>query len=225
MSNAGKIIELRQLIARHLSAPSPRRNGGTPTGVEALDEALEGGLTSGGMVELVCPEKIVGGSSVMLAMLRHLARAGRWAALIDGRDSFDPQSAGAAVLAHLLWIRCRTADEALRAADLLLRDGNLPLVFLDLRDNAAAELRKTPSTTWYRFQRMLEPTALTLLVLTPRALVPCAQARLELSSSFGLEALEAEPSELLRAVRVEARQRRGFGKSVAFQEPEYARVG
>jgi len=222
MSHTGKIIELRGLIARHLSAPPRRCEGGVRTGVEALDKALDGGLAPGGMVELVCPEKIVGGSSVMLAMLRHLAGAGRWSALIDGRDTFDPQHAGAAVLAHLLWIRCRKAEEALRAADLLLRDGNLPLVFLDLRDNSAAELRKTPSTTWYRFQRMLEPTALALLVLTPRALVPCAQARLQLSSSLGIEALDAEPAELLRAVRVEALQRRSLR---AWEEPAYAQAG
>ena len=222
MSHAGKIIELRELLARHISAPPVRRDCGTPTGVETVDQALDGGLTPGVIVELVCPAKSVGGSSLMLAMLRHLAGAGRWSALIDGRDTFDPQNAGATVLAHLLWIRCRKAEEALRAADLLLRDGNLPLVFLDLRDNSPAELRKTPGTTWYRFQRMLEPTALALLVLTPRALVPCAQARLQLSSSLGIEALDAEPAELLRSVRVEALQRRSIG---AWDEPAYAQAG
>ena len=194
------------------------------TGIESVDQALEGGLVPGGMVELLCPPQSTGGSSLIVGILKHLAREGRWAALIDGHDSFDPQSAGAALLAHLLWVRCHKTDEALRAADLLLRDANLPLVFLDLRDNSPTELRKIPSSTWYRFQRMLEPTALALLVLTPRALVPCAEARLELTSHFGLEALDCETNELLRGLQVNALQRRSPGTQREWSEPAYARA-
>lgn len=220
MSHAGKIIELRHLIARHASAPPLRRTSALVTGIDALDQALAGGLVTGGMVELVCPHHTIGGSSLMLAILRQL---GRSSALIDGHDTFDPQSAGADVLAHLLWIRCRKTAEAIRAADLLLRDGNLPLVFLDLRENSSFELRKMPGSTWYRFQRMLEPTAVALLVLTPRPLVPCARARLELRSSFDLRTLDMEPAELLRALRLDSIHIRGI-TPVAGEERTYAQA-
>ena len=43
-------------------------------------------------------------------------------ALVDARDAFDPISAEAAgvKLKHLLWVRCKTVDQALRATDLLI---------------------------------------------------------------------------------------------------------
>ena len=73
-------------------------------------------------IDAVVPVKPLG-----RALLRHATRERRWSALIDGHDQFDPQSAGSSALSGLLWIRCHTATEAMRSADLLLRDGNLPL--------------------------------------------------------------------------------------------------
>lgn len=221
MAAAAKIIELRDLIARHASAPPPRPGSGLLTGLAAFDQALAGGLLPGSVVELVCPPHTSGGSSLMVAILRQLARS---AALIDGRDTFDPQSAGPEVLTHLLWIRCRKMTEAIRAADLLLRDANLSLIFLDLRDQVPFELRKLPGSTWYRFQRLLEPTAVTLLVLTPQPLVPCARARLEMRSVFDLRALEMPAAELARALRIEPVQLRG-GRPLAGEEKVYAHAG
>ncbi|MEO8352189.1 MAG: hypothetical protein ABI680_10705, partial [Chthoniobacteraceae bacterium] len=197
MPSSAKIIELRQLIQRHLTAPPVRQVAPLGTSVPPLDAALEGGLLRGGIVELVCPRPSSGGTLLMHAILRGLAGQGCWSALIDGRDSFDPQTAGPGVLAHLLWVRCHTVAEAIRAADLLLRDGNLPLILLDLHDHSARELHQTPSSTWYRFQRVLEPSSTALLVLTPRATVPCAGVRLELQKTFSLPALEREAGELL----------------------------
>jgi hypothetical protein len=60
---------------------------------------------------------------------------GKKAALIDGADAFEPAGIEPADLRQLLWVPCRKATEAIRAADLLLRDGNLPVVLLDLRLN------------------------------------------------------------------------------------------
>ena len=50
----------------------------------------------------------------------------------------------------------RNALDAVKAVDLLLRDGNFPLVVLDLVLNDSAELRKIPQTNWYRLQRLVE---------------------------------------------------------------------
>ena len=79
--------------------------------------------------------------------------------------------------------------EAVKAADLLLRDGNFPLVILDLVLNAAEELRKIPQTTWYRLQRLVEPVPTALLVLTRDRIVSSTQRKLVLENSWTLEDL------------------------------------
>jgi hypothetical protein len=218
MAQNPKIIQLRDLIQRHLSAPVARPAACLETGVRVLDEALAGGLPKGGFIEIVSSAPGLGGSSLLLSLLRQAAGQHRWSALIDGRDSFDPASAGEAVLAGLLWIRCRTAAEAMRSADLLLRDGNLPLVVLDLRDNPDAELRRIPDPQWYRLQRALEPTATAALAFTSRAMIPCAQARLLLTSHLSLDALESEQEAIVRTLRFElSRQRASHNPEVFAQ--------
>jgi hypothetical protein len=218
MAQNPKIIQLRDLIQRHLSAPPARRAARLETGVAVLDEALEGGLPKGALVEIVCAAPGMGGSSLLLTVLRQAAAQHRWSALIDGRDAFDPASAGEAVLAGLLWIRCRAAAEAMRSADLLLHDGNLPLVVLDLRDNPDAELRRIPDPQWYRLQRALEPTATAALAFTPRAMIPCAQARLLLTNHLGLDALECEQDAIVRALGLELTRERTAHSSEAFAQ-------
>jgi hypothetical protein len=208
MSKAGKIIELRALIQRHQQAPPMRRDGQLATGVSQLDTLLDGGLCKGGIVELVSERWSSGGTSLLLAILRHAALQQRWSALIDGSDSFDPQGAGPEVLANLLWIRCRGAAEAMRSADLLLRDGNLPLIFLDLRGNGGTELRKIPDPTWYRLQRAIEPTSSTMIALTPRVLIASAHARLIVEGHFDLQALHREPAENLREIKLRVTRKR-----------------
>jgi hypothetical protein len=199
-----KLAELRAAIARHQSAPLRISAGLLETGLSPLDIPLSGGLPKGGMVELVCPTHRVGGSTMMASLLRYRAARDQWSALIDGSDQFDVQSAGATALSRLLWIRCRTAKEAFRAADLLLRDANLPLILFDIRGCPDQELRKVPATTWYRFQRILEPTSVALLALTPSPQIPCVLMRLEVDSTFGLEAMEEESESLVTRCHVSA---------------------
>jgi hypothetical protein len=204
----GKIIELQALIQRHLSTPVTRHDERLPTGVAKLDAALDGGLKKGTILELVSRRFSTGGTSLLHAIFRNAAEQGRWSALIDGNDSFDPQTAGSTVLSSLLWIRCRKVEEAVRSADLLLRDGNLPLIFLDLRSNHAAELRKVPDTTWFRLQRALEPTFATLIALTPRPLIASAHVRLAIDAQFDLSALERTSEENLGATRLQLLRKR-----------------
>ena len=111
-------------------------------------------------------------------------------ALIDGRDSFDPCALGNSILRQLLWVRCAKALEAVKAADLLLRDGNFPLVIVDLILNSPEELRKIPQTTWYRLQRLVESVPTACLVLTRYEMVSSAQLKLVLENSWNLEILE-----------------------------------
>jgi hypothetical protein len=97
---------------------------------------------------------------------------------------------GNSCLRHLLWARCTKPIEAIKAADLLLRDGNFPLVILDLVLNAAEELRKIPSTSWYRLQRLVEPTSTALLIVSRRSMVGSAQIKLVLENAWALPTFE-----------------------------------
>ena len=132
-------------------------------------------------------------------------------ALIDGRDSFDPCAVANSILRQLLWVRCTKALEAVKAADLLLRDGNFPLVIVDLILNSPEELRKIPQTTWYRLQRLVESVPTACLVLTRYEMVSSAQLKLVLENSWNLETLEKQ--EAISQLRINVK--RSHLKSVA----------
>ena len=78
----------------------------------------------------------------------------------------------------------------MKAADLLLRDGNFPLLIVDLVLNAPDELRKIPQTNWYRLQRLVEVLPTACLVLTRYEMVSSAQLKLVLENSWNLQILE-----------------------------------
>ena len=88
----------------------------------------------------------------------------------------------------------QSAQEAVKAADLLLRDGNFPLVILDLVLNAPEELRKIPQTNWYRLQRLVEAAPAAFLVLTRASMISSAQLKLTLDNAWRLADLEQEDS-------------------------------
>jgi len=134
---------------------------------------------------------------LLVSFLASARKSNSFVALIDGRNSFDPSEVSEQTLARLLWVRCQTAAEALKAADLILRDGNLPLAILDLRSNPADELRKIPATTWFRFQRVVEPTSVALAVLTSRSIVNGARLKLTVAARFTLDAFDRRQTDLL----------------------------
>jgi RecA DNA recombination protein len=63
-------------------------------------------------------------------------------------------------------------EQALRSTDLLLQSGGFGLVAVDFADVPFPAVRRIPLTSWFRFQRAVEPTPTVLLVLTEK---PCAQ--------------------------------------------------
>jgi hypothetical protein len=191
-----KIVDLKKLLAErfpHEPSPAPERLN---TGLRVFDETLNGGLTKGAITELTSAPPNAGSASLIAALLKAAARDRYFVALIDGCDSFDPQSVGAAILPHLLWVRCRKAAEAMQAADLLLRDGNFPLVILDLMLNPAEELRKIPQTNWYRLQRLVEPAPTAFLALTRGNMISSARWKLILENRWRLLQLDSEATEL-----------------------------
>jgi recA bacterial DNA recombination protein len=201
MAASAKIIDLRKLLAERFPRAPLTAAAHVSTGLDFVDKAMGGGLPRGVITELISSRISAGSAS----LVRHLIHAGYrdnyFVALIDGRDSFDPSGLDNASLRHLLWVRCSDASEAIKAADLLLRDGNFPLVIVDLVLNAPEELRKIPQTNWYRLQRLVELAPVACLVLTRYQMVASAHLKLLLENSWNLETSEThDPVSLLRVV-------------------------
>jgi hypothetical protein len=190
MPMSGKIIDLRNLLANRF--PRAPKSVGTRliTGLAFFDQSVGGGLPKGAITELITPPRSAGSASLVHAFIHGAYRDKYFVALIDGRDSFDPCALGNSILRQLLWVRCTKALEAVKAADLLLRDGNFPLLIVDLIFNSPGELRKIPQTTWYRLQRLVESVPTACLVLTRYEMVSSAQLKLVLENSWNLETLE-----------------------------------
>lgn len=192
MAASSKLIDLRKLLAERYPQLQPTAAAQLASGFPELDRSLGGGFPKGAITELSSAGISAGSALLIYRLLQSAHEQRTFLVLIDGRDSFDPQPLGNLILRNLLWIRCRKTIEAVKAADLLLRDGNFPLVVLDLVLNAAAELRKIPQTTWYRLQRLVEPTATALLVLTRQSIISSAQLKLALENRWRLADLQGE---------------------------------
>jgi hypothetical protein len=202
MAASGKVVDLRNLLAERFPRAPASAQGRLITGLSFLDQTIGGGLPKGAVTELISPQVSAGSASLIHALIQNASGTAVPAvgptgilsavALIDGHDSFDPQPLGNASLRHLLWVRCNKAFEAIKAADLLLRDGNFPLVIVDLVLNPPAELRKIPQTSWYRLQRLVEPTSAICLVLTRQSMVDSAQLKIVLENLWTLETFEKD---------------------------------
>jgi hypothetical protein len=108
----------------------------------------------------------------------------------------------------LLWTRCHHAWEAIKTADLTIRDGNIPLVILLLTLNSTSELRKIPATAWHRLQLLAEKSAVTVLVFSSHAQVGCARLRLSVSGAFPLAKLHRCRAELISKLNLQVERRR-----------------
>ena len=160
------LAALRLLLTERFPQAAPRPAAVLSTGVAAIDDIASGGLPVGGITEVVSLAPSSGGQLLISGLLASTRARRMRAALVDARDAFDPQSHEPPLLQHLVWVRSRTLDEAMHAADILVRDANLALVMLDLRGLEVRALRRVPTTTWYRLQRALERTDMAMVVFT-----------------------------------------------------------
>lgn len=189
---AAKIVDLRKFLAERFPHPPSVTNCQLSTGLNFFDATSGGGLPKGAITEVISPQ-ISGGSASLIHKLIRNARSGRYfVALIDGQDSFDPQTLEPECLRQLLWVRCTKTAEAVKAADLLLRDGNFSLVIVDLHFNPAIELRKIPQTSWYRLQRLVESASTACLVLTRHSLIGSAQLKIVLENPWSWQSSVTE---------------------------------
>jgi hypothetical protein len=207
MPAAAQIIDLRRVLAERFPKAHAGRSAtardGVPAGMASLDSLLGGGWPRGQVSELVTGDRGSGATQVLHRMLERVAADGGFLAWVDGSDSFDVDAADPASLERLLWVRCTDSGQAIQAADLLLRDRNIPLVVLDLGWNPAAQLRRIPSTVWHRFGRLVEHNGATRLVVAPHPLVGSPACRVRLRSRLTVDALHHGPAAVSLRIRCE----------------------
>ena len=191
-----------QEIRRQLREKFPAAHGSTGVS-EPPDEAPKSIFEIATFPQGAISEIIGAGLSLWIAGL--LARPEEFAefpkfVLVDGGDHFDPASHTAAACSQLLWVRCSKAQEALKATDLLVRDGNVPFVMLDLGGLPVPSLRSIPASAWWRLKQLCETGACRLVVLASSPLVPCASLRLALSTHLTLHDFDLPGNEILSRV-------------------------
>lgn len=191
-----------------------------PTGIDAADRLLDGGLPVGAISEIVGSASS-GRTSLALAFLARRTAEGRVCAWVDVHDTLDPESAAAngVHLKQLLWVRCRDKepeperntrrtfrsegmpwtrlDQALRATDLLLQAGGFAAIALDLGETAPEHGYRIPLATWFRFRHAADRTRCSLVLLCQAAF----------AQSSAAVALECSP---LRAIAAGETVLRGF---------------
>jgi len=160
----------------HARVPAPR----IATGLGDLDALLGGGIPRGALTELV-GRPSSGRTTLACTFLRAATAIRALAVCIDLPDAFDPIHAEAAgvALARLLWIRPRTAREALQATEHVLDADGFAVVLLDLDDGRAHH--GIASAVWLRLARAALRTRTALVVLgTSAAAGTFASLRLEI---------------------------------------------
>ena len=201
------VIALRDhLRAKFPAAHADRAAGAAPhaTGIPCLDAA---GLAKGALTEIVGQRPGCGVALLIHALLERETAVREVTALVDGSDAFDPWSAAPQALERLLWARCTSPLQAVKAADLLLRDGNVPLVLLDLQLHAPRQAARIPAHAWHRLRFLAEQGGVALCVFTPCELVPCARARVRLDHVFTLEDLHRPRPELIAGLQARTLRR------------------
>ncbi|MCB1227473.1 MAG: hypothetical protein KDK99_16770 [Verrucomicrobiales bacterium] len=150
-------------------------------------------LVPGRLLEIASPLSAGAG----LLMQHFIASAPGPCALVDAGDGFDPEGLPARLLAKLLWVRCLQLETAIKAADLLLRDGNLTTLIVDLRLQTARDLLRQPSSVWHRLRLLAEKSRVATGIFTPARVVSCAARRWHLEPRLTLPQLE-ESRDLLQ---------------------------
>ncbi len=205
-----KVLELRRMVEERYPVVYRKWSSNLESGVPGIDEVLGGGLPRYGLSEIVAEAPSVGGQLALLALLQGAERTRVYSVLVDGSDTFDPETAGEALIRSLLWVRCGRTEEAMQAVDILARDRNFPLVLLDLRWNAQRGLHRIAGNVWYRLQRVVEQSSTTLVVFTSRPMVVSAEVRLKLTKGFRMESCEAVRNSLYAIPEGEILRYRGW---------------
>lgn len=165
------------------------------TGVPCLDAI---GISAGGICEIVSSCESSGAGLLLVSLLGGENEAARQpVALVDAADAFNPVSVTDAALEQLLWVRCRAVHQAVQATDLLLRDGNISRVLLDLQWCPPREVRGIHAPVWHRLRMLAEKSGAALCAFTPFQTVPCARSRLLLETPQPMASLHQDRDQIL----------------------------
>ncbi|MEP6669845.1 MAG: hypothetical protein ABJF10_11865 [Chthoniobacter sp.] len=217
-ANIISLAAIRETLAAHFPEAIPLPVRHWATGWAEID-ALEGGVPHNAVTELCGPAAC--GGFFLHQVLASLQERRELAALVDGGHSFDPGSHDAGAFSRLLTVFCKTAEQSVKVTDLLLRDGNLPLVLLDLQMVPLRGLGRIPSSTWHRFQRLVERSGTALVVMTPQPIVEAARLRITLRAGWSLAALKRPRRELFEHIQAQVYRR---GKQVTPMEELHSRI-
>ena len=211
--------DFESLLGGHLDWQSRRLPELAATGVAAIDAAT-GGLPRGCLTEIFGPASS-GRTSLLHSILAEATGRGEVCALVDAEDAFDPQSAAAAGvrLERLLWVRCGGAEQALRAADLLIQGGGLGVVAMDFGDTPAGSVRRISLTSWFRLRRAVEHTPAVLVTVARQSNArTCASLMLECGPPGAEWNGALVTSRLLLGMRVQvARRKPGRAVTARFE--------
>ena len=179
--------------AAHLQTPQLH-----PPQTATTADTLKLCFSQGSITELNSPTHSAGLHLLLAALLHQEPKPDPIPelALIDATDQFDPASFPTQDCLQLLWLRCQAPLQSLQACDLLLRDGNLPRIILDLSLCPRLLLNTLPKSAWYRFKQSIQASQCCLLIFTPQPLIPCATHRLEITSELHLDDFSSERGEL-----------------------------
>lgn len=165
-----------------------------PTGLAQI------GIPRGTLTEIHGPASS-GRTAILHSTLAHATANPECCALIDTTDSFDPRTAASAGvrLPWLLWIRCGgSAENALKAVDLVIQAGGFGVVAFDLAGVSAREARRIPLASWFRLRNAVEKTSTALLVLSEE-LNAHSCSTLQIATATGQHRMQGK---LLREVAV-----------------------
>ncbi|MDE3198538.1 MAG: hypothetical protein KGN84_19475 [Acidobacteriota bacterium] len=168
--------DFESLLGKHYLWQKALPAESIPTGIPNLE------LPRGCLTEIIGPASS-GRYSLLVSILAEAAKRDECCALIDAEDTFDPASAAEAgvKLNRLLWVRCNhNAEQALKAADLLIQGGGFGVVAMDLGDTPVALARRISLTSWFRLRRAVEHTPTVLVAIARQSNAKtCASLQIE----------------------------------------------
>ena len=204
-SKTSKILRFEALRVQLADAtPSTASMETMAIGLPVIDERV-GGLFRGAINEFSGPP--ASGALFLGALLEQALHGGTHLAFVDAADSFEPSQWAPALLRRMLWVRCHSTKEAIRSVDLLLRDGNLAVVVLDLQASSETSLRQVPGSTWHRFARTVEASGTVLVVLSVRPTAEGVRLRITDEHDWPFESLQEPRRELRSSLRLSIRER------------------
>jgi len=202
--------QYESVLGGHLdwqTRPEPER---VRSGVPEVDAAT-GGLPRGCLTEIY-GQASSGRTSLLLSILAAATAREEVCALVDAEDAFDPVSAAESGvrLTRLLWVRCHggcheRAEQALKAADLLIQGGGFGVVAMDLGDTPPGSARRISLTSWFRLRRAVEHTPSVLVTVGRQSYAKtCASLMLECWREREAWSGARGASRLLRGIGVRA---------------------